>query len=419
MCKTTCFKLFVFILIAILEVADLIFDWLFYAEMNKQEKGIVFGPIDAMFLHAILAFCCIGVVTFIVEMVYNQLDLFNHDNNCCINVIYLSTIVLWCEELPQIGMNAYIASCREEGTSLVQLIKASLLIAGCILRLIIVGVRIYLRRQEDSKTCLFLFSSFILVAGSILALIFAMSVFVFSNIKHDGWSFKFQASTELETRSDPSRFFGSAGIYINVAELHKESTQSNFNNSWLKMINLTSLINKPSQLQNIKFERKTNTRLMIQTFLPKNNSADFQNVKSECYNETRKLLFRKVDESECLTLINSTDVVEIWIHFRFLTPTRYRLMGDVQYNACYITSEDCSENLKTCSEINLKYFSAKSMENIQYHLNPTKTNSLFEFYTSDNLTPSKEAWKTGFGGCKSSGFESPNWYNSIALNCPN
>lgn len=88
-------------------------------------------------------------------------------------------------------------------------------------------------------------------------------------------------------------------------------------------------------------------------------------------------------------------------------------------NACYITSEDCSENLKTCSEINLKYFSAKSMENIQYHLNPTKTNSLFEFYTSDNLTPSKEAWKTGFGGCKSSGFESPNWYNSIALNCPN
>lgn len=371
MCETTCFKVFVFILIAILEVADLIFDWLFYSEMSKQEKGIVFGPIDEMFLHAILAFCCIGVVTFIVEMVYNKLDIFNHDNNCCIDVVYLSTIVLWCEELPQIGMNAYIASCREEGTSLVQLIKASLLIAGCILRLIIVGVRIWLRRKEDTKTFLFLFSSFILVVGSILALIFAISVFVFSNIQHDGWSFKFQASTELETRrSDPSRFFGSAGIYLNVAELQKESTQSNLNDTWLKMINLTSLINKPSQLQNIKFERKTNTKLMIQTFLPRNNSVDFQNVKSECYNETSNfLMFLKVDETECLTLINSTDVVEIWIHFRFLPPTRYRLMGDVQYNACYITSEDCSENLKICSEVNLKYFSAKSTENIQYHLN--------------------------------------------------
>ncbi|CAC5403030.1 unnamed protein product [Mytilus coruscus] len=356
--------------------------------MSKQEKGIVFGPIDEMFLHAILAFCCIGVATFIVEMVYNKLDIFNHENKCCIDVVYLSTIVLWCEELPQIGMSAYIASCREESTSLVQLIKASLLIAGCIMRTIIVFVRIRSRRKTDSKKCLFLVSSFILILGSILAFMFALSVFVFSTIQHDGWSFKFQASTEFETsRSDPSRFFGSAEIYINVAELNKGSTQSNLNNTWLKMVNLTSLIDKPSQLQKIKFEREKKTKILIKTFLPRNNSADFQNVKSECYNETSKLLFRTVDESECLTLINSTDEVEIWIHFMFLPPTRYRLMGDVQYNACHITSEECSENLKTCTEVNLKYFSAKSMENNQYHLKPTKSNSLFEFYTSDNLTP--------------------------------
>ncbi|XP_052071025.1 uncharacterized protein LOC127709475 [Mytilus californianus] len=422
MCNLTgkmSFRFSVFFILGIIEVADLISDWLFYVEMSKQEKGIVFGPIDKMFLHAILAFCCIGIVTFIVEMVYNKLEILNDDNSCCIDFVYVFTFVLWCEELPQIGMSAYIASCREEGTSLIQLIKASFLIGGCILRIIIVVVRICSRRREDSTNCFILVFSFILIIGSILAFILALSVFVFSTIQHDDWSFKFQQSTKLQTSGgDPSRFFGSAGIYINVTELHKGSAQSNVNKStWLKMANLTFLMNKSSQLQKIKFHRKENTTILIQTFLPMKDSADFQKAEDECYKETGELLFRQVNESECLNVINSTDVMEIWIHFMFLPQTRYRLMGDVQYNTCHVTSKDCSENVKTCTKVNLKYFSAVSGENYQYHLKPVKTNSLFEFYTSDKLTPTKEAWKTGFARCESSGFEAPNLDNSIEVKC--
>ncbi|CAG2221626.1 unnamed protein product [Mytilus edulis] len=244
-----------------IEVTDLTFDWLFYVEMSKQLAGIVFGPIDEKFLHAILAFCCIGVVTFIMEMVYTKLDLFNHESNYCIDVVYLSAIVLWCEELPQIGMSAYIASCREESTSLVQIIKASLLILGCLIRIFIVVKRVYSRRKTDSNVkCLFSVISFHINRRINHSFNFAGSVFVFSTIKRDGWSFKFQASTELETNAE-----------------------------------------------------------------------------------------------------------EIWIHFIFLPPTRYLLMGDVQYNACHVTSENCSDNPKTCTEVNLKYFSAESGENDQYH----------------------------------------------------
>ena len=61
--KTTCQWIF-FSIFVILEVVDLVSDWRFYIEMSKQERGIVFGPIDKRLLCATLAFCFVGITLF-------------------------------------------------------------------------------------------------------------------------------------------------------------------------------------------------------------------------------------------------------------------------------------------------------------------------------------------------------------------
>ncbi|VDI37832.1 Hypothetical predicted protein [Mytilus galloprovincialis] len=376
----------ILLLVAVIsEVGDLISDWKFYIEMSKQERGIVFGPIDKNLLCAILVFCCVGIVTCLAEIVDEFYEIIS-SKKACINVIYLSAIVLWIEELPQISISAAIASCRDEGPSLTQLVKASFLIVGCIARIIIAIKNICSTKDSDDDN-LCIFSSFALIFGSILAFFLALVIFTLKNVQHDNKNFKFKASTELETRGvDPSRYFENAGIYINGMDIKVKYTNSNLDNTWLKM------------------------------------------VHTECYNETKHymfsqvdetkpLLFSQVNESECLDLINTADVEEIWIHFRFLPQTCYRPIGDVQYNVCHVTYEDCSEHLNHCAELNLKYFTIESGENYQYHLKPTNDTSLFEFFGSDNLTPTKEAWKTGFFRCENSGFEAPNLNKSIEVKC--
>lgn len=418
----------ILLLVAVIsEVGDLISDWKFYIEMSKQERGIVFGPIDKNLLCAILVFCCVGIVTCLAEIVDEFYEIIS-SKTACINVIYLSAIVLWIEELPQISISAAIASCRDEGPSLTQLVKASFLIVGCIARIIIAIKNICSTKDSDDDN-LCIFSSFALIFGSILAFFLALVIFTLKNVQHDNKNFKFKASTELETRGvDPSRYFENAGIYINGMDIKVKYTNSNLDNTWLKMVNLTFLRNNPSQLQKIKFEREGNLKILIQTYLPFNNDSDFLKVHTECYNETKHymfsqvdetkpLLFSQVNESECLDLINTADVEEIWIHFRFLPQTCYRPIGDVQYNVCHVTYEDCSEHLNHCAELNLKYFTIESGENYQYHLKPTNDTSLFEFFGSDNLTPTKEAWKTGFFRCENSGFEAPNLNKSIEVKC--
>jgi hypothetical protein len=72
--------------------------------------------------------------------------------------------------------------------------------------------------------------------------------------------------------------------------------------------------------------------------------------------------------------------------------------------------------------VHLKYFKANTHTEDRFHLllpNGGVFKTLLKFYTSEDLVSIKDAWKTGFVGCQSSGSESPNWDKNIRVKCLN
>lgn len=112
----------------VLNVLDFVSDWLmFYGAMTYQD-GLVYGPLDKSVVYALLAFCIIGTLTFILEIADFLSELCCKES--CIDTEWVSAITIWIEDVPQIAINVYIACCREDSISVFQLVKASIVLLG-------------------------------------------------------------------------------------------------------------------------------------------------------------------------------------------------------------------------------------------------------------------------------------------------
>jgi len=123
----TCRKV-VFVLIVVLELVDLVSDWLVYADFSQMEKGLVFGPPEDAVIYALLAFSIIGTFTFFLEAVNLWWGMFHE--NPWLDTDLVSAVTIWIEDLPQISINVYLARCREDPSSGFQLMKASVVLIG-------------------------------------------------------------------------------------------------------------------------------------------------------------------------------------------------------------------------------------------------------------------------------------------------
>lgn len=425
--RNLCFQVFVFLIIFLLDFADLLSDWLFFNDMRLQEKGLVFGPIENKLLYVLLAFSCVGVVTFFVEILNFGREIFQPDEEGWIDVDYLSTVVVWIEEIPQISISVIIAACREEGVSIFQISKASIVIIGCLGRLFLTIVRFCLRKRrgEYNHKQAFKCCSGFLLFGLVLSLIGSSLVFVFSHILRDGNEITFQKPKQfLLTQRDTSRYYPHVGIFINSNDLRNGLDQVYQQDQWIKLISLTDLEKSPKPAQKIKYSKNGNMKIQITTSL----SQDFAGIvtrnklRTECYNETNGWFVS--NSTVCSNLFDANEQTsEVVIYFNFEPQSSHLLMGDVKYNTKFtITGECFNDPSAKNSQLTLRYFKTVKDTEDRHHLllpNGKVFKTLFKFYTQENLIPTESAWQTGFLGCKSSGSDAPHWDTSIKVKCFN
>lgn len=424
--RNLCFQVFVFLVIFTVDLADVLSDWLFFNEMRLQEKGLVFGPIDTKLLYVLLGFSCVGVLTFLVEIINFGRHIFRPDEKGWLDVDYLSTFVVWVEEIPQISISVIIAACREEGVSVYQISKASVVIIGCFARLLIGLIRYCLRRRrgeyrnkQSFKCC-----SGILLFGLVLSVLGSSLVFIFSHILKDGDKISFQKPKEfILTKRDTAKYFPHVGIFLNSNELRNGIDQTYRQDEWIKLMDLTDLEKSPQPVQKIKFTKNGNMKMKIVTSSTQNlGTLTSQKLKTECYNETNGWFVS--NSTECSKLFTAADVTsEFVIYYKFKPQSSHRMFGDVTYNTRYTSTGECynEPNVKN-TRLYLEYFKATPQTEDRFHLllpNGNVFKTLFKFYTSENLIPIKQAWMTGFLGCESSGSEAPHWDKSIQIKCFN
>lgn len=404
--RNRCCQFLVFFIILAIDLADMINDWLLYHDMSVQKQGLVFGPLDSKLLHALLGFSIIGVITFILELVFLGREIFTPDKKPWLDIDYLSAIVIWAEEVPQITLSVIIASCREEGISIFQISKASVVIFGCCFRLLIAIIR-YCRRKRRGKyenKKQFKFCSGILMAGLILSLIGSALVFIFSHVLRDGDKILFQEPTDfMKMKQDTSKYYPGVSIFLDGNQIRDDNNQSRVQDEWIKLVDLTDLDNNMKSAQKIKFNKKGNLKMQIQTVLSR-ESSPLRPKKTECYSLADKWFISNT--TQCTDLFDPNEPSsEIVVYFDFIPQSRQFIMGEIKFN----TLTDCLDKDASQKQSLMRYFKTKTLN----------ADMFTKFYKSGDLIPIKEAWETGFVGCESSGAESPHLDNNIHVDCIN
>lgn len=429
-----CFKIFVFLLVVCLDAADLISDWLLYADVAAAEEGLVYGPPEDSVRYSLLAFSIIGSLTFFFEIINLWWEIFRNDP--WIDVDLLSAITVWIEDVPQIIINVAIVACREEAISYFQLVKASVIIIGAIIRVIVSLIRYCSKRARQDLQCAkvnpesrrhVVYRVFIMV-GLLLTLGGAIAIFLFTQSERnpDGsLNFKVPHSV-IEGEYDDQKYFHNVSIYFSHELFDWDSTTS----TSVENLNLVRLF-KINDIRQEKVDRTIKiqyNQLSGQTkvVIWESDTTGTMQAK-ECFQMDR--VNKKVAiETGCSSYLPTT-INQFVIKFHYIKPSVPRLIfGDIKYNIqvkytsgkCqppdFVINDNIKDHSKNSKVAALHYYrTAGSSVETNHVIHSSTTDGTF--YHSSDLQDISDVWKTGFTSCKSSGSLAPHQDNSIDVPC--
>lgn len=422
------FKLTVFILVLALDAADLISDWLLYRDVSATEEGLVYGPTEDSLRYSLLAFSIIGSLTFTFEVVNLWREIFRNDP--WIDVDLLSAVTVWIEDVPQITINVVIAACREEAISYFQLVKASVIIAGAVIRIIVSLVRYCNKRARQDLRCArvnkdskrhVIYRAFIMT-GLILTLGGAVTIFLFTQAERnaDG-SLNFKVPRNLiDGEYNDQRYFHNVSIYFSHKLLDYDAKQGSGDDVNLLRLLTINEIKKHSSDRTIKiqYDDLTNTKVAIHV-----SDKGFD----ECFQ-----IFRP---NKSLTVVANCSALatphEFIVTFHYTKPSVPKLLfGDIKYNiklkngsssVCtdpdFSIEDEVPDHANDRNVATLHYYRNKDEVSDEYHIKRDPTGKTGQFFHSNELQDISEVWKTGFAYCKSSGSLAPHRDDTIDVQC--
>jgi len=429
-----CFKLVVYLIVVLLDVADLFSDWLLFRDVAMAKHGLVYGPPGDELKYSLLAFSVVGTLTFIFEGTNLWWDIFRRNPWCDVDL--LQAIVIWIEDVPQIVINIFIVACREEAISYFQLVKASVIILGAVIRIIVSlchscnksALRDLECAKENKDSCRHVvYRSFIMI-GLIITFAGAITIFLFTQSERnpDGSiNFKIPHSV-VEGKYDDEKYFANVSVYFSHKILDFPGQQAELDNSnILRLLKIDHVKSAPEDLYiNVTINNKA-------------NSADYMidgaGPAAECFTydkSTNKISIPvKGSCQPASVIITPTDV--FYFTFHFIKPSAPGLIfGDISYNMKYKSAasttcqdpdfsieNDVSDHTYNADKAALHYYRAAVNDvtdnfHIQY-TSPTEG----KFYHPKDLIDIIDVWKTGFAYCKSTGSLSPNRDADLLVKC--
>ena len=427
------FKLLVFLLVLGLDTADLISDWLLYHDVSQTEEGLVYGPVNDATKYSLLAFSIIGSLTFTFEVINLWLEIFRR--NPWIDSDLLSAIIVWIEDVPQIVINVIIVACREDAISYFQLVKASVIILGCVIRVIVSLIKYCGKKARHDLECASLnkescrhvtYRVFIMI-GLLITLGGAIAVFLFTQSERnpDG-SLNFKVPhTIVKGEWDDSKYFKNVSIFFShpIFDQNHRGALPESQVNWIRLVSINNIrqsgADRDKTLQ-ITYENITATRIKMKI-------SEDGSTLDDCFEFDRQL--KTLTASTCNTFSSTSSAFVFQFHYK--RPQQPVLIfGDISYNikiksninhTCTDLDTQILDNIDdrvadTEHNAIVHYFQTKESISDQYHV--IHSQSKLDFFHLKDLTDISEVWKVGFASCKSSGSMAPHRDTSIAVSCP-
>ncbi|XP_052774216.1 uncharacterized protein LOC128212873 [Mya arenaria] len=423
------FKVLVFMMVLLLDAADLVSDWLLFHDVIMTKEGLVYGPPEDALKYSLLVFSIIGTITFAFEVANLWWEVFR--KNPWLDIDLLSAIIVWIEDVPQIVINVFIVACREEAISYFQLVKASVIIVGVVVRIIVSLVRYCSKNARHDLQCAkqnkdscrhVVYRSFIMI-GLIITLGGAIVIFMFTQSERnpDGsLNFKIPHSV-IEGEYDDEKYFSNVSVYFSHKML--DGTGSKLTLSDANILRLVKI----DHIKNEDYDLSINVSIKVQSSQTE-YKIDGANPVTECFT-LNKNSDQITIQDPCPATHASPHSDKFYFTFHYTKPSVPSLIfGDITFNLktskgngnCqspdFTIDNSVVGHTKNIETAALHYYRATVDVSDNYHIKRDGKN-IGNFYHPRDLTDITLVWKTGFAYCSSSGSLAPHRDNDLQVNC--
>ena len=427
-----CFKVFVFLLMFCLDAVDLVSDWLLYHDVATTEQGLVYGPPEDVLIWLLLAFSIVGSLTFSFEVVNLWWEIFR--NNPWIDSDLMSAITTWIEDVPQIVISVMIVACREEAISYFQLVKASVVIVGAIIRITVTLIKYCSKRAlcelhnagKVAKYRHHVVYRILIMLGLFVTLAGSVTIFMFTQSERnpDGSiNFKVPHSVIIG-EFDDQKYFHNVSIFFSHPLFNMDHTSAIPENdvNWVRMAKIYDVREiYEDGLFRVKYDNATKQKIMLTLTSSKGNVAS-----QDCFQFNRGT--GAITLQSCNTFFSAgIDVIEFIFKFHYKKPeTPNLIFGDIKYNVLVKENSKCHGPLSTIYEDVVDRLSDTQNAALHYFRTrpgvPENRHVLYsggtvQYYRANNLIDISEVWRTGFATCKSTGSLAPHVDSNIEVSC--
>ncbi|XP_059178007.1 uncharacterized protein LOC131957299 [Physella acuta] len=422
-----------FIFLLGIDLADFICDWLFFTDVSSAEKGLVYGVPDKIIVRAILAFCIVGSVTFILEIVNLWKEFFHQKTRIDSDV--LSAIVIWIEDVPQIALSLALAVCREEPISVFQLGKAVVVTLGILIRIFVLVVKFCNKRLSKNHLKI----KFVIAAGSLVELSCAVAIFILIHTeKGNKGDVTFRVPTTiLENQFKDASYFNNVSVFINHP-VYFDNVNPNVSKvdnvvNWLQLTSINQLRARPNMEVSFKLEytQVDNGALRLAIWRKNLHETDLKNkwMLSSCFDMDKKspVIQQKMNTS----CSNTSSMDALFLTFKYDPPGYFfkrKIYGNIFFNARYMSNGTCEDVGEYSDEVrnqpappvNLTMHYFRTNETLpRYDDHVMRVEGVARFYRNvdEEMIDVTRVWRTGWFECEAAGYVGPTLDSELKVDC--
>lgn len=393
-----------FYILFLFDIINLIIDWYFYLKVELIKPGLVYGPPELRLKQIIFGFCCISVLSFIIETIQNADDLLEKKKISFLTQSLSNFLVILFEDIPLLSLNLIITLCRDGEPTIISVAKASVVIFAVIIRFILIVVLNWF--IDTKKTRFSIILDMLSTFGILIMAFLSVSIHLLNN-------FPTTAQGEIEIPNPvyfnhmsyaTDKYLRNVGIFTQWPIDNQENETSYI---WLSDItDVIEVVNLPIKIRTDFALEKQKYTLCIEKF---NQNSCFKFEKAE---------FRILQDDKNFLESNLYEVYEIKLTKEPEQGNKYKL-GYISLN---VNRYELDKNgSRICSKVNPN--SVIYAKHKDFHDSLEKSYLIqdmdnFLFFSKMDLITVDRLWFPGIFKCRMSGDLGPklDQNNLICLN---
>ncbi|RNA37323.1 hypothetical protein BpHYR1_012422 [Brachionus plicatilis] len=392
-----------FYILFLFDILNLLVDWYFYLKVELIKPGLVYGPPELLIRQIIFGFCCISILSFIIETIQSTDDLFKTKKISFLTQSLSNFLVIVFEDIPLLSLNLIITLCRDGEPTIISVVKASIVIFAVIIRFILIVLFNWFMDSEKTRCNIIL--DMLSTIGIFIMAILSVSIHLLNNFPTSA-----NGAIQIPNPVYYNHMSYATDKYLKNVGIYSQWPIDNAANgsSYIWLTEITDVIEVTNLKIKIRSDFAANNKnysLCIEKF---NKKVCFKSENSD---------LKILDEERNILKSDLFDVYEMEIVKEPPQGSKYKL-GYISLSVNKIESgQNGTSKCSTMYPKSIIYAKDTDYSDSDEKSYLKQIENKFRFYSKEDLIMVNKLWLTGIFKCRMSGDLGPKLNKNINLNC--